>query len=152
MGRVSRRHINKDVEERIFEIFRDYIAHLSNLSDIQEFLVSLLSYTEQVMIAKRLAIAVLLSRGFNYEYIDQTLKVSKSTVGTVHKQILTGAPGYKRATSYILGKEKRESLWNSLEEILLKISPPKRYGSAAWQGKSEEGKTLAKRKRKLSAL
>lgn len=152
MGRVSRRQIDKEIEERIFEIFRSYIAHLRNPIEIQEFLTSLLSYTEQIMIAKRLAIAVLLSRGFTYEDIDQTLKVSKSTVGTVHKQLLIGAAGYKRAISHTLNKRKQENLANKLEEVLLKLSPPKSYGSSAWKAKSEQGKSLAKRKRKLSAL
>jgi len=152
MGRISRRRINPEVEERVFEIFRNYLAHLTNPLEIQEFLLSLLSYTEQVMIAKRLAIALLLSRGFTYEYIDDTLKVSKSTIGTVHKQILIGALGYKKATSHILGREKQENLWNKLEEIVLQLSPPKAYGSGEWAKKSRKGKALAKRKRQLSSL
>lgn len=152
MGRVSKRKIDPEIEERIFEIFWDYLATLRDLKDIHEFLISLLSFTEQVMIAKRLAIAVLLARGYNYEEIDQTLKVSKSTVGTVHKQILIGAPGYKKAVERILRKEKLESLWNSLDEIMIKISGPKRYRSPAWEQKSQRGKALAKRQRKLSAL
>lgn len=152
MGRISKRRIDPEIEERIFEIFWDYLATLRDLKDIHEFLISLLSFTEQVMIAKRLAIAVLLARGYNYEEIDQTLKVSKSTVGTVHKQILIGAPGYKKAVDRILKKEKFENLWNILEEMPLKLSSPKRYGSPAWEQKSQRGKALAKRQRKLSAL
>lgn len=152
MGRVSRRKINPEVEARVFEIFRDYLAHLRNPLDIQEFLLSLLSYTEQVMIAKRLAIALLISRGFTYEHIDQTLKVSKSTIGTVHKQILIGAMGYKKAVSHILDKEKKENLLNTLEEIILRLSPPKAYGSSGWERKSDKGKSLAKRKRKLFSI
>lgn len=152
MGRVSRRIINPEVEERVFEIFRNYLAHLRNPLDIQEFLLSLLSYTEQVMIAKRLAIALLISRGFTYEHIDQTLKVSKSTIGTVHKQLLIGATGYKKAVSHIFNKEQRENIFNTLEEIILRLSPPKAFGSAAWETKSKKGKALAKRKRQLSSL
>lgn len=152
MGRISKRKIDSEVEERIFEIFWGYLAHLRNPQDIHEFLVSLLSYTEQVMLAKRLAIAVLISRGVTYEYIDETLKVSPSTVGTVHKQILIGAQGYIKAIKRIQSQETLEGIWNSLEEILLKLSPPKRYGSLAWEKKSKAGKALAKRKRKLTAL
>lgn len=152
MGRVSKRKIDPEIEERIFEIFRDYIAILRDPKDINEFFISLLSFTEQVMIAKRLAIAVLLSRGYNYEEIDQTLKVSKSTVGSIHKQILIGAPGYKKAIELISKKEKLEGFWNNLEEIVLKLSGPKRYGSSVWKQKSQRGKVLTKRQRKLSAL
>ena len=152
MGRVSKRKIDPEVEERIFEIFWDYLATLRKPEDIQEFLISLLSFTEQVMIAKRLAIAVLLNRGYTYEEIDESLKVSPSTVGTVHKQILVGAPGYKKAINRISKREKLEGFWNNLEEIMIKLSGPKRYKSLAWEQKSQKGRFLAKRSRKLSAL
>ncbi len=152
MGRVSRRKIDPEIEERIFEIFWGYLATLKTPKEIQEFLISLLSFTEQVMLSKRLAIAVLLARGYNYRDIDQILKVSTSTVGTVHKQILVGALGYKKAVDRISKKEKLEKFWNNIEEVMIKLSGPKRYGSAEWKDKSQRGKSLSKRQRKLSAL
>lgn len=152
MGRISKRKIDSEVEERIFEIFWGYLAYLRKPAEIHEFLVSLLSYTEQVMLAKRLAITILLARDVTYEYIAEAIKVSPSTVGTVHKQILIGAPGYLKAIEHIKNQEQQEKLLNKLEEVLLKLSPPRGYGSPAWEKKSETGKKLAKRKRKLSAL
>lgn len=152
MGRVSKRKINPYIEKRILEIFLDYFANLKTPNDINAFLVSLLSPTEQIMISKRLAIAVLLSRGFNYEYIDHNLKVSKSTVATIHRQLMTGALGYKKAIEYILKKENREGLWNSLEEFFIQLSPPKAYGSLGWEKKSEAGKKIERRKKELSSL
>lgn len=152
MGRISRRRIDPEVEERVFEIFWNYLAKLRNQKDIHEFLISLLSYTEQVMLAKRLAIAVLLSRGSNYEDIDETLKVSKSTVGTVHKQLLIGAEGYKKAVKHILAEEAFEKALIALDKFLLKFSLPKRYGSPRWEVKSKIGKAIAKHQRKLSAV
>lgn len=152
MGRVSKRRIDPEIEERIFEIFWDYIASLHNPRDVQEFLISLLSYTEQVMLAKRLSIAILLSRNYTYENVDETLKVSPSTVGMVHKQILIGATGYLKAIKHIQNQENQEIFLNKLEEILLKLSLPKRQGSVEFEKKSKMGKSLAKRKRKLSAL
>lgn len=152
MGRVSRRRIDPEIEERIFEVFWDYLATLRKPEEINEFLVSLLSFTEQVMLSKRLAIALLLGRGYNYRDIDETLKVSTSTVGTIHKQMLVGALGYKKAVERILKREKLENLLNNLDEILIKLSRSKRYKSQAWEEKSQRGKSLAKRQRKLSAL
>jgi uncharacterized protein YerC len=152
MGRVSKRKIDPEIEERLFKIFWGLLAKLKSSAEIQEFLKSLLSYTEQVMLAKRLAIAVLLSKDYNYEEIDQTLKVSKSTVGTVHKQLLIGAAGYKKAVEKILHQEKIEDFWDKLEEIALKLEPPARYKSARFDAKSEAGKALIKRRRKRSAL
>ncbi len=152
MGRVSRRKIHPELEERMFEVFWEYLASLRDTKDIKVFLVSLLSYTEQVMLVKRLAIAILLSKGNNYEYIDETLKVSKSTVGTVHKQIMTGAEGYRRAVDHILKESGKQRLWNDLEELIIKLSLPKQYGSPEWEQKSAAGKAVAKKRRKLSTL
>lgn len=152
MGRVSKRKIDPEIEERIFEVFWDYLATLRKPEDIHEFLISLLSFTEQVMLSKRLAIAVLLEKGYNYKQIDETLKVSTSTVGTVHKQMLVGALGYKKAVDKILKREKIENFMNNIEELLIKMSGPKKYGSASWEQKSRQGKVLAKRQRKLSSL
>ncbi|MBM3209673.1 hypothetical protein FJZ40_05310 [Candidatus Shapirobacteria bacterium] len=152
MGRISKRKIDPEIEGRCFEIFWGLLAQLKSPLEIREFLESLLSYIEQTMLAKRLAIAVLLARGYNYEEIDQTLKVSKSTIGTVQKQLLIGAPGYKKAVEKILHQEKIDRLWDKLEEIILSVSPPAQYGSARFEIKSQAGKELAKRKRQRSAI
>lgn len=97
-------------------------------------------------------IAVLIDRGYNYEDIDQTIKVSKSTVGTIHKQILIGASGYKKAIDRISKQERFDNLLNILDGVLIKLSGPKMIGTAAFESKSRRGKALAKRQRKLSAL
>ncbi|MBI4067769.1 hypothetical protein HY407_05290 [Candidatus Gottesmanbacteria bacterium] len=152
MGRVSKRRLDREVEERMFEIFRSYLASLTNPFHIEEFMTTLLSYTEKITLAKRFAIAILLNRGHTYEQIDETLKVSKATILGVHRQILIGAPGYQRAYQKILKDKRYEELRNQIEEILLKLSPRKRYGSARWQAKSQAGKSLSKRQRQLSSI
>ena len=106
MGRISKRRIDPEIEDRIFEIFWEYLASLKMPLQIKEFLVSLLSQTEQVMLSKRLAIALLLSKGFNFEEIDETIKVSKSTVGMINRQMLAGVSGYQRAVEHILPRKK----------------------------------------------
>lgn len=146
MGRISKRHLNQAIEERIFALFWQHIASLSTPFVVAEFLQSLLSHTEQVMIAKRLAIAILLSRGYSYQYIDDTLKVSKSTIATVDRQMISGAPGFKHAAHAVDKRKAQEEMWDSLEEVLLKIALPARYGSVRHQLKSIAGKGLRKRK------
>lgn len=149
MGRISRRRIDPEIEERINEIFVNYFVKLDTKPAISEFLQSLLTHTEQVMISKRLAIALLLSKRFNYQEIDDTLKVSKSTVSGVDKALQSGAPGYRKAVAKILKDEKLEKLWNKLEILSLEFSLPKKYGSDAWKRKSTKGKQVAKKGRQL---
>lgn len=152
MGRVSSRRINPEIEERIFEVFWAYLANLRNAEGIHEFLLSLLSQTEQVMLAKRLAIAILLSKNYNYEQIDETLKVSKATIATIQRQISMGAPGYEKALRQITTSENQEKLINNFEKLFIKLSPPKSYGSPSWQSKSKTSKRILKRDRQLNSV
>ena len=152
MGRVSRRHLNKFMEDRIYAVFWEHLALLKTPSLIKEFLHSLLSATEQVMLAKRLAIALLLSRGYTYKEIDEAIKVSKATVATIHRQLLVGAPGYTKAIKTIQDRKTKEARWDALEETLLKLSLPARYGSNKYRVKSQIGKELYKRKLNRSQL
>jgi uncharacterized protein YerC len=152
MGRISRRRIDPEIEERVNEIFINYLAELNTRPAIKEFIQSLLTHTEQIMIAKRLAIALLLTKGFNYQEIDDTLKVSKSTVSGVDKELQSGATGYIKAVKKIMKDEKLERMWNKLEELSLEFSLPKRYGSETWKRKSNKGKEVNKRKRQLEKV
>jgi len=152
MGRISKRKLHEDLEARIYEIFLEHIASLQTPLEVKEFLRSLLSHTEQVMLAKRLAIAVLLSRGYTYQQIDTTLKVSKATVAIVHRELLLGAPGYDKAIQSAKRRKQKEKLWNSLEELLLTVSLPARVGSARHRLKSHIGKELFKRKQQTDMI
>ena len=150
MGRISKRRIDPEIEERIFEIFWGHLSSFKTSKETKDFFRCLLSYTEQVMLAKRLTIAVLLSKNMTYAEISELIKVSKSTIVAVQKQIFVGATGYNSAVSKILKDENFEKIWNKLEELSLEFSFPKRYESDAWKRKSEKGKKLTKRKRQLS--
>jgi uncharacterized protein YerC len=152
MGRVSQRYIEPEIESRIFEVFRNYIANITYPQEVEEFFTSLLSHTEQIMVAKRLAIAVLLYKGYTYERINDTLKVSSSTVTTVHKQIISGATGYRKAVDKILSEENKELLGLNIEEFLMQISLPKAHGSQMWKEKSKKGKKITRRQKELSGL
>ena len=121
MGRISKRRIDPEIEERIFEIFWGHLSSFNTSKETRDFFMSLLSYTEQVMLAKRLIIAVLLAKNKTYDEISDIIKVSKSTIGSVHKQIFIGAPGYVNAVTKILKDERHEKMWN-------KINNPRPYG------------------------
>ena len=152
MTRISGRRLDNLLEQRMYELLWEHLANLSSLNLIKEFLQNVLTYNEQVIIAKRLAIAVLLARGYTYEEIDQTLKVSKATVGTIHKQILIGAPGIIRAIRSIQKQEKLEEFWDKVEETLLKLSLPAAVGSVTHAQKSRSGKQIVISKRKREQL
>lgn len=148
MSKLSRRFLNKELENKIFEVFIKTIADIKTPTEAKNFIDDLLSPTEKIMLVKRLAIAVLLTKGKTYEYIDHTLKVSRATIMTVSLWLKHGKGGYKKVVDDILKTQNRERLIDNIEEILIRLSPPKRFGSTEFEKKSKKGKELLRRKLK----
>src|SRR3989344_3393803 len=152
MTKLSKRFLNKELEKHIFELFIKTIIDLKSPGETQVFIEDLLSPTERIMITKRLAIAVLLTKGYTYDDIDETLKVSRATIMNVSLWLKNGKNGYRKVVNKILESQKREYLIDKVEEILLKLSPPKRYGSAAFESKQNTERKLFRRKLRRKTL
>lgn len=91
MTQVSRYPIPKEVYGRIFEIFVKTISSLGDKKQIADFFVDFLTPTERIMLAKRLAIAFLLMKKYDYKMIARTLRVSSSTIGGVSIDLSKGS-------------------------------------------------------------
>ena len=111
MTKVSKRLLDKDLENRIFEVFTKSIVELKNSDDVKSFLNDLLSPVEKIMLVKRLAIAILLLKGYTYEMIDDALKVSHTTIMRISFWLKYGENnGYRRVIDNFLKHQKREQL------------------------------------------
>lgn len=71
MSIVSRRKVSDRIENQINQTFWEAISKLTSKEEVTLFLNDLLSPTEKIVLAKRLAIAVLLSKGYGYESIPE---------------------------------------------------------------------------------
>ncbi|MBI4130091.1 hypothetical protein HY468_02125 [Candidatus Roizmanbacteria bacterium] len=125
MAQLSKYPMDKQLEERMYEVFYQTLADLKTSESVQEFLCDLLSKSEQTMLAKRLAIAVLLVKGANYAYIRDVLKVSTSTVVAVHSWLESGGVGYQRAIDRLIRQEKTEAFLDTIEEVIERITIPR---------------------------
>lgn len=148
MPKVSRRILDKELENIIFEVFLKTIVDIKTTADAKNFIEDILSPTERIMLIKRLAIAVLLTKGKTYGYIDHTLKVSRATIMTVSLWLKHGKGGYRKVIDSILKTQNKERLMDNIEEILMRLSPPKRFGSTEFENKSKEGKKLLRKRLK----
>lgn len=152
MSRLSRRLLDKELEGRIFEVFLKTIVDIKTTAEAKNFIEDILSPTERIMLIKRLAIAVLLTKGKTYEYIDHTLKVSRATIMNVSLWLKHGKNGYRKAIEKIIESQNKEALLDKIEEILLRLSPPKRFESIEFEKKSKRGKELVRRKLKRERI
>ncbi|OGG19383.1 hypothetical protein A2721_02545 [Candidatus Gottesmanbacteria bacterium RIFCSPHIGHO2_01_FULL_47_48] len=87
------------------------LTKLDSKDFVAEFLNDILTSTERVMMTKRLAMAVLLLRGWDQEAISSYLKVSTSTVRGVKKVLKHGGDGYRK----IVARIERDKEWEKIK-------------------------------------
>ena len=75
--------MNKNIQGQVLKILYQVMADAKNEVDMEITLKALMTETEIMAVAKRLAIAVFWDKGQSYEHIRETLKVSSATIATV---------------------------------------------------------------------
>lgn len=125
MSQVSKRWISKEIEDHIFEIFWQSLASCSTKETVASFLEDLLTPTEKIMLAKRVSIALLLLKGYDYKSINDTLKVSNPTIWSVNLWLKTKGQGYRRILERIIRSEKTQKVWQEIGKQIEDILPPK---------------------------
>lgn len=122
MPQISKRPIKEDLLNRMLEIMEKSLVKLKDQKEMTVFLEDFLTPTEKIMLAKRLAMALLLSRGWDHQAICQYLKVSTSTVTTIKNKLKSETSGYHRVINQIESDKEWEQMWLDLgqafEEIL----------------------------------
>lgn len=126
MAQVSKYPIPKEVADRIFEIFLDAFVKLRDRREAEQFLTSLLTPTEKIVLAKRLAIAFLLEKGYDYETIKKVLRVSSPTIASVKLVKNYMGEGYERIIGRILRDQK---IKNFIEKSIINLISPMAVGS-----------------------
>lgn len=152
MGSVSKKVLDKNIEERMFEIFWKSLSGLKSPTAVEKFLRSFISDVEHTMLAKRLGVALMLAKGYSYEEIENTLKVSSGTILSVSIRHKIGQGGLAPALGRILRDEKIQGFMDNIDEWLLMLSRPGKYGSYRHQKRVEAGRRIYKSRKKRSAL
>lgn len=133
MTQVSRYPISKDVYDRCWEIFTKTLIGIKNSQDVDEIVSDLLTPTERIMLTKRLAIAFLLTQGYEYREVEKILHVSFQTIAMVNNALRYGNNGYKKAVNRILKDEKLKDILNKTAQILITPATYGGQGSGAWR-------------------
>ncbi len=148
MGQVSKYPISKNIADRIFEIFLTTFVRIRDEQEADQFVSDLLTPTEKIMLAKRLAIAFLLAKDYDYRAIKYILKVSSGTISSVNLAIQHGSEGYKKVIEKIL---REESLIKLLDNAVIKfLSAPAALekGKGTWSYLKRQSEEKKKRNKK----
>ncbi|MFZ1075557.1 MAG: Trp family transcriptional regulator [Minisyncoccia bacterium] len=98
MAHVSRKKIKKQIAAELADQFLTFLTVARTKKDAHIFADELFSQTERVMLAKRLAIVILLVRGYSFTQVEESLGVTRQTVVRIWKDIQSG--GYRKIASY----------------------------------------------------
>ena len=89
MTHVSRKKMSSVIEKKVTDAFMRSLFSTS-LAMGKARVRSILTPTERIMLAKRLAIIAMLDADNSYYRIQKTLNVSVSTVSRLHRRLLAG--------------------------------------------------------------
>lgn len=145
MTQVSKYPIRKDIEQRIGELFQKAISKLHSSVDIDDFLNDFLSPVEKIVLAKRLAIAVLLAKGYDYSSIRKILMVTPPTIASVSVTMKYSGKGYRKLLDALIADEEMSAFWGKIEDVLTSL-PPLR-GDSVYAMQSRFEKKQAKRRK-----
>lgn len=148
MSQISKYPISKNIADRIFEIFLKSLVEIKEKDEADQFISDLLTPTEKIMLAKRLAIAFLLEKNYEYRTIKQIIKVSSGTIASVNIVRQHGSEGYKKLISKIMKEEKLMSL---LETAVIKaLSAPSALekGKGTWSYLKQKAENQKRKNRK----
>ena len=118
MPHVSKRKIDSKVEKQLHNCLIGIIRDIDNTSDTEKLLESILSETEKMMIAKRVAIAFLLKHNIESKIIGETLKITPETIFRHKLWFETHKEGFEIIFNKIEKYKRNEITKNVLYQIL----------------------------------
>lgn len=120
MAQISKKYLSADVQNKIAYTLLEAVSQVKGRKETSLFLNDLLTPTEKVVLAKRLAIAVLLIKGWGYEAIQSFLKVSSDTVGKVSVTVKVNQ-GYRSIVEKMMRTEAGREFWQDVIKLAHRV-------------------------------
>jgi uncharacterized protein YerC len=141
MPQISKRKVDQETLSRLGQLLMNCVVKLKTKQEAADFLGTLLTQTEKIMVVKRLGIAILILKGYENYSIEDVLKVSETTINTVKKELARSPESFRRSLSQIVKKDQIKKIFLKIEAAL-DIVPPRRgswqeWGKEKWQRKME---------------
>lgn len=136
--------LKPEVWEKLFDLFTDALLRIKDKEEMNSFINNFFSPTEKIMFSKRLAIAVLLAKGNDYQSIKNTIRVTTGTIAKVNLLLKNNNRGLYKVVEEILKKDAGKIFW---KEIAGMLDYPQK--GADW---SELGKRKYRRRREIDEL
>ncbi len=106
---ISKKPLKPETLSRISDLFIAHIAGIKTKQNSKRFIDEILTNTEKKMLAKRLAIIVMLHRKQSYSIIIGILKVSRTTIAKINIDLKNGEFDFIISQ---LNKTSKNASWN----------------------------------------
>lgn len=140
MPHVSRKPISKDLYKEILQELWWVLTNTKEEREMAVFLGDFLTDTEKIMLAKRLALANLLLRGWEWNEICRLLNVSSATINRMQRWLQGSGAGFRLALKRLEKKERWEDFWSKVDQILSEIPKTRSDLSGLMHGKIPKGR------------
>ena len=90
MPHVSRHTPVRKVSDKTFELLVACVTAKGSVAERRAFFTTLLTPTERIMFSKRFAIIYMLAKGHSFDVIQDTLRVSPSTIARIWVAVQKG--------------------------------------------------------------
>lgn len=127
MPHLSKKQLKLNEKKELLSSLKIVLRKINKDEEVELFLVSLLSDTEQLMLAKRLAIVVLLKENIPDLVISDILGVTRETVARIRDKLEIKGVGYEIA----LKKLEEEKILKAFKGFLMSLA---RYSIRATSG------------------
>src|SRR5579872_44203 len=118
MTHLSRNRLDKETEKELINKLSLALNHVKNAADMSSLLTNLLTDTERLMIAKRLAIITLLDEGLPDAHIAEVLHVTRITVAKMRYYNEARGNGFSLALSRL----KSVKPFEEFKQMLLSLA------------------------------
>ena len=124
MPKVSKNLLPEETKKEIMGALIKTLTKIDNDRLLARFLDDLLTPTEKLMLGKRLMVAVLLQKGYSYGAVCRVLKMSKTTVHIIQRDLFRSGEGYKKIFDLFFRESKGKKILYAIERFLDKITLP----------------------------
>lgn len=118
MPRASKRKLNKEINLELTENFSYLISSLQNQKEIEQFFKDFLTKEENLMLAKRLMLHLLLDNKYKSLEIQSILGMSKETIRVHKTNWEKGGETYKKIINKIANRRKVKFFLQAIEKKL----------------------------------
>jgi|SRR3989344_66353 len=144
MTQVSKRQLGKDLEHEVYDVFWSTIAKFTDKKESSQFFSDLFTATERINFAKRLSIAILLYKNYDWKAIKNMLKVSDGTIAKMSAKI--NSDGFKIFFNKLERDRKWNEFWKGLAKTYITITHGDKFARLGNEGVE---KIYFKKKNKL---